>query len=243
VVNQAIVRAHFPGQDPLGERLVFRGREWEIVGVTGDTRQSLVGTDIAKPAGDPVIFLPLSQQVPGTVFLMVRTGPNPLAAAAPLRALLEPLHPRLVMAPARTLEELTDQQWVGMDITIDVLRGFGYLALVLAALGTYGVLAYNVAQRGGEIAIRLSVGARQSQVVGLILRQGALLGVLGLLLGGPLVFVIVRVLRYALQGVGPVDVTGAFLAGAVLLLAALAASVVPALRAARLDPVVVLRSN
>lgn len=243
VVNEALARAHFPGVDALGQRLSFRGGEREIVGVVQDTRQSIIGTDIANPGADPAIFLPLAQSTPGSLFLIVRAQGDPVAVAAPLRARLEAVHARLVLGRMQTLQELIEQQWVGIDVMNVVLRGFGYLALLLAALGTYGVLAYNVAQRGHEIGIRMAVGARASQVVRLIVRQGVWLGVLGVAAGAPVVFAVVRVLRYALQGLGTVETGGVFVVAGTLMVATVLASLLPALRAARMHPVEALRHD
>jgi len=241
VVNETLVRNHLAGLDPIGQRLRFRDAEWEIVGVVEDTRQSLIGTDIANPTADPVIFLPLAQTGPGSAYLFVRTAGEPLAVTTPLRLRLEAVHSRLVAGPMQTLDELVDQVFVGIDVMTEVLRGFGYLALLLAAIGTYGVLAYNVAQRGQEIGVRLAVGARQEQVVRMIVRQGTSLGVIGLLIGAPVVWALVRVLDFALRGLGEVQFASVFVVAGVLLVTTVLASLLPALRAARMHPVDVLR--
>jgi ABC-type antimicrobial peptide transport system permease subunit len=175
---------------------------------------------------------------------MARTAADPQTAIVPLRRSVEALHARLVMGPAQTLDELVDQMFVGIDVMTEVLRGFGYLALLLAALGTYGVLAYNVAQRAHEIGIRMAVGAQQQQVVTMIVRQGIALGALGILIGAPFVFALVRALNYALQGLGGgVESGSAVGVGIVLLVTTLIASLFPALRAARMHPVEVLRGD
>lgn len=243
VINETLVRIHFAANDPLGQRLRFRDQEWEVVGVVGDTRQSIIGADIANPTAGPVIFLPLAQVAPSSAYLIARTSVEPSVVATPMRTRLEALHSRLVVGPMQTLDELVDLQWVGIDLMNDVLGGFGYLALLLAALGTYGVLAYNVAQRGQEIGVRLAVGARQPQVVQLIVRQGLTLGVIGVVVGAPVVWAMTRVLNYALQGLGTVDAASALLVAAVLLATTVLASLFPALRAARMHPANILRQD
>lgn len=242
VVNESLARRHLPDVDPIGQRLRFRDREWEIVGIVVDTRQAIIGTDLANPTADPVIFVPIAQLAPASAYLLAHVAGNPMAPAPPLRARLEALHSRLVVGPMQTLEELVNQQFVGIDVMTEILRGFGYLALLLSALGTYGVLAYNVAQRSQEIGVRLAVGAQRGQVVRMIVRQGAILGVAGVLIGAPMVWAMVRVLNYALQGFGGrVETGSAFAVAAVLVGTAILASLFPALRAAHMHPVEVLR--
>lgn len=242
VVNETLARLHFP-DGALGERILFRGRAREIVGVVGDTRQSLIGSDVTSLGQDSALFVPLAQQTPGSPFLMLRTATDPRLQSAPLRARIEALHPRLVLAPPQTLQEVVDQVWVGIDLINDVLEAFGLLALLLSAIGTYGVLAFNVAQRAHEIGIRVALGARSQQVVRMIVRQGLWLGVVGVALGAPVVFGLVRVLRYALLGLGSIHIGSAFAVAAVLLGTTAAASFLPALRAARLDPMQTLRDG
>ena len=241
VVNETLAGRFWPDGDSLGERIEFRGEAREIVGVIGNTRQSLIATDVATPGSDSVIFVPLAQRIGGSVFLLVRTGSEPHIVDTELRQALQAVHSQLGVGRMDTLDEILDQNFVGVDVINGVLTGFGYLALLLAAIGTYGVLAYNVAQRSQEIGLRVAIGAQRGDVVRMITRQGFTLGLIGVAIGAPFIFMLVRVLNSVLQNLGTVDPTTGIVVAVVLLATTAIASLIPALRAARMDPVNALR--
>jgi len=141
----------------------------------------------------------------------------------------------------QTLEEIVDSFFVGINFFNVILGGFGFLALLLAALGTYGVLAYNVTQRSQEIGVRMAMGASPSRVSRMVTRQGAVLGAIGLALGAPGVLAISGILASVLVDAPPIEPIPIAVVFAVLFSATLAASWVPARRAAALDPAAVLR--
>jgi len=240
-INRRMAERHWPGEDPLGRHVTFQGVSRRIVGVVGDTRQSIVRTD---SGADSALYVPLAQRGQGGAsFLLLRTAIGTAGLAPVLRRELQAQDPRLTLGTIQTLDQFIDQFFVGVNVFGTVLTSFGALALLLAAIGTYGVLAYGVTQRSREIGVRLAIGARRGQVVGMITRQGLVLGVLGLALGAPGVLVISRVVRGVLlraSDAGPGLIAGI---AAVLMLATLAASLVPALRAASLDPARVLRQD
>jgi predicted permease len=241
VVNRALAERHWPGGDPLGRRLTFRDRSRRVVGVVGDTRQSLIRTGSGS---EPALYLALAQQPePSGLFLLLRSAVDVAGLAPELRRELQAQDPRLTLGTIQTLDQFIDQFFVGVNVFGTVLTSFGLLALLLAAIGTYGVLAYGVSQRSREIGVRLAIGARRGQVVGMITRQGLVLGLLGLALGAPGVVLISRVVRSVL--IHASEAGAGMVAGAagVLMLATLAASLVPALRAASLDPSEVLRGD
>ena len=240
VIGEKLAEQHWPDDDPIGQRLTFHDVSREIVGIVGDTRQTLVSADLSA---DAVLYVPLSQNIASTIFLMTRTAVEPRSVAAPLRTELQRLDRRLVVGQLQTLDEVVDQVFVGMNVMNLVLTGFGNLALLLAALGTYGVIAYNVAQRRQEIGVRIALGAKPREVVGLITRQGTMLGVLGLLVGAPFVWGIVRVVQSALTGFSSPEPTLIFGVAGVLMLATVIASVIPAVRASRLHPAEVLHDS
>lgn len=239
-VSARLAEVHWPDEDPIGQRLTFQGKSREIVGLIGDTRQTLLSTD---GVADAVLYVPIAQDPPAAIFVMARAAIDPGVLVAPLRTGLQELHSDLVIGRIQTLDEIVDQLFVGLNIFNYVLTGFGNLALLLASLGTYGVLAYNVTQRRQEIGVRLAMGAQQGEIVRLITRQGALLGAVGLLAGVPGVLAIVAVLRSVLVNSSPVQPGTIVAVAAVLFAATVAASVIPARRASKLDPVTVLRDQ
>ena len=241
VVNETLAGRFWPDGEALGERIEFRGETREIVGVIGNTRQSLIATDVATPGSDSVIFVPLAQRIGGSVFLLVRTAGEPHTVDSELRQALQAVHSQLGVGRMDTLEEIVDRNFVGIDVINGVLTGFGYLALLLAAIGTYGVLAYNVAQRSQEIGLRVAIGAQRVDVVRMITRQGFTLGLIGVAIGAPFIFMLVRVLNSVLQNLGTVDPMTGLVVAVVLLATTAIASLIPALRAARMDPVNALR--
>jgi predicted permease len=241
VVNETLADRFWPNADPIGERIDFRGEVREIVGVVGNTRQSLISTDVASPGAESVLFVPLAQQVGSTAFLLVRTDADPHQVDTALRQTLQRVHSQLGVGTMQTLDEIVDQMFVGIDAMNGMLTSFGYLALFLAALGTYGVLAYNVAQRRQEIGVRIALGARGADVIRMITWQGMTLGLVGVGLGAPFVFMLVRTLNAVLQNLGVVNPYTAVVVAVVLLATTGLASFLPALRAARLDPVSALR--
>jgi putative ABC transport system permease protein len=241
VVNETLAARFWPAADPIGEQIEFRGAMREIVGIVGDTRQTLISTDVASPGSESVVFVPLAQEIGGAVFLLVRTGDDVHVVDTPLRQALQRAHAQLGIGPMQTLDEIVDQMFIGIDFMSLLLTGFGYLALFLAAIGTYGVLAYNVAQRRQEIGVRIAVGARAADVVKMITRQGIVLGLIGVGIGAPFILVLVRTLNAVLQNIGVVNPLTAVVVAAVLLVATALASFLPALRASRMDPVSALR--
>jgi putative ABC transport system permease protein len=241
VVNQALAEHHWPGESPLGRRLVFRGSPREIVGVVANTRQSLIRQG-QSPFQD-VIYLP-SAQLPGAgLTLLMRAEVDPHGLAPLVRSELVALDSQLAVGPMLTVDEFVDQFFVGVNVFNTIFGGFGALALLLATLGTYGVLAYNVGQRSHEIAVRMAVGARRGDVLRMVTRQGLVLGVVGIALGMPGVVGITRLVESLLVAAPPVEWATLVTVTGVLLVATIAASLVPASRAASLEPVRVLRDD
>lgn len=242
----AVVSAELAARTPHGMEIVgraiqVRGRERTVVGVAEDVAQVAGAGGSAGEA--PVVYLPWSQEPGGVPNLLLRAGGDPLAVTPSLRRELRSLDPDAALANVRTLEDHIDQAWVGIDVFSGVLGGFGIVALLLAALGTYGVLAHAAGRRRREIGIRIAMGARASSVVLMIARRGLLLGSIGLALGGLLTIPLLGAMRASLTGI--LTVRSSTLVGiAVVLFAATAlASVLPAIRASAIDPVRALRSD
>ncbi|MBO9663908.1 ABC transporter permease [Dokdonella sp.] len=240
VVNRTMARTLWPDRDPLGQK-VMDGTEagtdyGVVVGVVGDIPRGI------EEAAYPEMYFDLRQNEDwGSLELVVRSS-QPHASLVPaVRAALHDFDPQLASEDYVTLEEVVDRTVAPRRLTTSMLGGFSSFALLLAALGIYGVIAYSVAQRTREIAIRVAVGSRRSGVVRLIVGEGLRIGVFGIGLGLGLALLGARLLQSLLFGVSALDPGVFALNAAIVLGVALLASLVPALRAAATDPVSALR--
>jgi putative ABC transport system permease protein len=241
VVNRKLAELRFGNGSALGRRLDVRGESREIVGVAEDVQQVLLQTGPAS-SGETV-YLPVAQEPKGANFLVLRTRGDPLEAAEPLRGALQDLDRDLTVSQTKTMEQFVAQFFVGISIFNTVLTGFGLVALLLASLGTYGVLSYSVTQRKHEIGIRMALGAESGTVVKMVARQGFWLGVTGLVLGGLMTLPLVGLLNTLLQGLSTIQPATLIVIAAVLFGVTLVASLVPAGRAAAVDPMRTLRNE
>ena len=237
IVNERFARRFWPGADPVGRRLVVGGEVREVVGVARDARYRSLGE---APA--PHYYLPWSQDYEGDMVLQARTGGDARALLPSLTALARGLDPDLPLQ-AVTMDEHLGLALLPQRLGAGVLGAFGALAAALAALGLYGVMAYAVTLRTAEIGVRLALGATGAQVRALVVRRGLWLTAIGVGLGLALALLAGRVVAGFLLGVRPADplVLGAAAAG--FSIVALAASWIPAARAARLDPMRALRAE
>jgi predicted permease len=241
VVNQAFAQSYFPGESAVGKRVDFRwgtsGMQ-EIVGVVGDVREQA----LHQPAR-PAIYIPFGQRPAEWAYLLVRTAGDPLGIVPSLRREVAALDRNLPVAEVRTLEDVVAAGLAARRLAMALFGVFSGLSLVLAALGLYAVISYMVVQRRQEIGIRMALGARTEQVVRSVLSQGLALIAAGVIVGAVAALWLGRFLAGLIFGVGTTD--PATFAGVALLLvmAALVASLVPALRATQLDPASVLRSE
>jgi putative ABC transport system permease protein len=239
-VSQSVAERHWPGENPVGKRITLQETSREIVGIVADVRQSIINQGESSQG---VIYAPYAQQPVQQSFLLVRCQMDPHTLAGSLRNELTAVDSRLSVGQMQTMHEFVDQFFQGANFFNIILIGFGLLALLLAALGTYGVLAYNVTQRSQEIGVRMAMGASPSRILRMVTRQGATLGIIGLVLGAPGVLLIARILDSIIVSAPPVDPMIVVVVFVVLFLATLAASWVPASRAAGLDPAAVLREE
>jgi len=215
-----------------------RSGQKTIVGVIADVKYG--GLDLTAP---PEVYLPYAQHPIDSLTVAVRTKGDPLAIAPSARAALAALDRDLPMADLRTMDELVGRSIAERRFTMLLLAAFAGVAVLLAAVGVYGVLAYLVSQRTQEIGVRLAMGAAPGDVARLFLREGARLIVAGLIAGLAGAIAATRAMSTLLFGVSARDpVTFAAVAGA-LALVALLASYIPARRAARVDPMVALRND
>ena len=241
VVNQTFARRYFPGESPIGKRVDFRwdtqGMQ-EIVGVVGDAREQ----GLHQPA-EPAIYIPFAQRPDAWAYLVVRTSGDPASLVPSLREVVASLDRNLPLSEVRTLEDVVSEGLAERRLAMSLFGAFSALSLVLAALGLYAVISYTVVQRRQEIGIRMALGARAEHVLRSVLRQGLALSAAGVALGALAALWLGQFLSGLVFGVGTTD--PATFAGVALLLVltALVASLVPAVRAAHLDPASVLRSE
>jgi len=240
VISKSVADRYWPGGDSLGARMTLQGKSREVVGVVPDVRQSIINQGESSQG---TVYVPFAQQPVRSPFLIVRCRMDPHALAGPLRNELTAIDPRLAIGQIQTMQEFVDQFFLGVNFFNTILGGFGFLALLLAALGTYGVLAYNVTQRSQEIGVRMALGASPGRILRMVTRQGATLGVVGLAVGAPGVLGIARIIDSIRVSAPPIQPLTIVIVFVVLFLTTLAASWFPAMRAAGLDPMSVLREE
>lgn len=242
IVNRAFVNQYLAHQQPLGTSIQLGGTEGpqlQVVGIAGDARYS----DLRSPAR-PMVYVPLSQAHHQEVTtLVLRTVGDPAAAESPLRAAITAAAPGIQIRSIGTMANAMSQALARERLTAALASVFGGIALALAVVGLYGIVSYNVARRTGEIGIRMALGAGRSRVVWNVFRHSLGLVAAGVAIGLPLAFIAGRAIASQLWGVGAHDPT--LLIGSIVLLAAAAglASLLPALRAARLNPLIALRAD
>ncbi|MBF5045668.1 ABC transporter permease [Aggregicoccus sp. 17bor-14] len=244
LLNEAAVKVLFPGgEDPLGRRIRLRSRKapqpWTtVVGVVGDVREW--GLDV--PAR-PTAYFSALQAGPSAVSLVVRTRAAPTALLGSLRTELARLDSGLPLFEVAPLSEVVEASVGQRSLTLALMLGFALVALGLAGLGLYGVIAFGVAQRSREVGIRLALGARPAQVLRLVVGQGLRLALAGVALGLVLALALGRLLGGLLYGVQPADPLTLLAVPLLLTGVALLASWVPARRATRVDPASTLRAE
>ena len=239
ILNEAFANALFPGQDAVGRTLTNDGRVVTVIGVARNAKYRSLG----EPQRN-FIYVPLAQRYMGRTNLLVKTAPGAASTvAAPIRRLVQDVDARLPILRQQTMEEQTATSLFPQRVALYVSGGLGTVALLLALLGIYGVTAFSVSQRTREIGVRVALGAQRSHVLGLVLRQGVVLAAVGVLVGSLAAFGVTRLIANLLYGVPATDVIAFGGAAVALGLAAVAASWVPARKAAGVDPIIALRSQ
>jgi predicted permease len=238
IVNQALVDRYWPGENAIGKR-VFDGWRWHtVVGVAANGKYRRLVYDPAS-----LVLYPMMQRYDSEVIIHVRTSGDPQAMASAVEQTVHDLNPDLPLYNVTTLKQNMRMGNVFERIAVVFASSFGLLALVLAAVGIYGVVAYTTRQRTHEIGIRIALGASKADVFRQVLRQGFRLTLAGLAVGLAASLFLTRYLRGMLFGVGSVDWLTLLTVSVVLILAALAACYVPARRAASVDPMQALRTE
>ena len=242
LVNETFARRIFPGEEPLGRRITFGDGEdavtREIVGVVGDVRHAGLEQDAGLE-----YYLPFRQNSFNrmTVVARARGGVDPVQLAAPLRAIVREADREAPVFNVRTMEQLLSRSVARRRFNMMLLGGFALVALLLAALGIYGVMAYSVAQRTHEIGVRVALGARPADVLRMIVGQGMVLAALGVAAGLVVALALMRVMRSLLYGVSATDPVTFGGVALVLAAVALVSCYLPARRATKVDPMVALR--
>jgi predicted permease len=255
VINDSFARKYWKTGDPLGQRITighglgadFEEGPREIVGIVANVRE--VGLDSGEVA---VMYLPTGQLTNGVTKLannlipaswIVRTQTDPLTSAAAIQSQLLAIDPQLSMLKVRTMEKVMVDSTTRQNFNMLLLTVFASVALLLASIGIYGLLAYTVQQRTQEIGIRMALGANRSNMMQLVLRQGFLLVGIGIVLGLAASYGLTRLLSGLLFGVKASDPATFAAVTAVLALVAFVAALIPARRATRIDPVIAIRAE
>ncbi|MBO0797285.1 MAG: ABC transporter permease, partial [Blastocatellia bacterium] len=238
IINETMARQFWPKENPLGRHLrIDGGPMLEVAGVVGDVRHGGLN---ANPY--PEMFLPLRQSPDASLAVMLRTSIDPLSLAAAVREQVAALDKDLPVA-LTTMEKLVSGSVAGQRFNTLLLGAFAALALVLAVVGVFGVINYSVAQRTHEIGVRIALGARRSDIFRLIIGRGMRLACWGIGIGLAGALALKRIIADLLYQVSPVDAEIFALVSLLLLGVSLLACYVPAQRAAKVDPMIALRSE
>jgi len=241
LIDEALAKQYFGGQNPVGFRIKRGGRASEapwltIVGVVGNIK-----TDNFEQADQPHLYFPILQNPSYAMAVYLKTDSLPLSLAKPLREQVQQVDPNLPVVGERAMQEVVSDSLGQRRFALQVVGLFGVLALLLASIGIYGVMAYSVNQRTRELGIRVALGASTRNILQHVLRQGLVLISIGLIAGLGAALALTRLLRTMLFGVTSTD-SGTYVALAGLLgVVALIACYIPARRATKIDPLVALR--
>jgi putative ABC transport system permease protein len=243
IIDNMLAQQYFPGENPLGKHLhvVARGNsDYEIVGIVANTLYQ-----VGQP-GRPTMYVPVLNGDNGMgmgVTLAVRMAADPLTVSVPIQKQIAELDPELPVSDVFTMQQIIERSLGNASLSASLVLGFAVLSLILASVGLYGVLSYLTTQRTGEIGVRMALGARREQVVRLMLGDGLRPALYGLVLGLVASAGAVRLMQSMLYGTRPLDPAIFTAVTATLLAVAVLACLVPAWRAARIDPMQALRTE
>jgi predicted permease len=244
VVNQALVRKFFPNTNPIGKRF-FRGlgdkptRLIEIIGVCADIRYG----DMRQPTSPVHFDLDRQSPAPNSMTYIIRSPLQPAILVPSLRHALQQIDPDLPLNHIRTQQQQIDASMQQERMFASLTAGFGLLALALACVGIYGIMAYTVSQRTNEIGIRLALGAARGHIRAMVLRETAWLAVVGVIVGLGIAITLMRLVQSMLYGLKPSDPFSLTAAALLLLAMALIAGWIPAARASSVEPTEALRHD
>lgn len=244
IVDQVLAHKYWPQGDPIGKRITYDNptdpkAQWiQIVGVVGHTAHEGLDADQRTQ-----VYLPVAQSGGSAMGFTVRTSGDPLALANAVRAAIRSVDPDLAMANVSTMDALVEGSTGPRRFAMLLLGGFALLALTLASIGLYGVMSYSVTQRTRELGVRMALGAETSEVLGLVLRQGLRLALVGVGIGLVASLLMTRLLKNMLYDLSATDPVTFASISLLLIVVALLASYLPARRATKVDPMVALRAE
>ena len=238
IISEAVAIRFFAGEDPIGHRISLGDMTAEIVGVVGNIRRASL-TD--EPRAD--LYFPFERVMSPSTTLFIRAIGDPTAVLPAVRAAVHRLEPHAVLYEIRTLSHIAEESAAAIGLAMRLLLCFASIALLLAAVGVYGMMAYRVRRRMRELATRLALGASPGDIIWLVMRQAGTIMAVGLAVGITAAVVLARTLSSLLFDVPPWDPAALASAIALLATATLAASYLPARRAARVDPVSILAAE
>lgn len=248
LVNEVMAEKYWPNADPIGKRFQMGGNPMSpmitVIGIVGNVRHNGITAPIKTKFYRPYTQFSQTTGNPmsgGT--LVVRTGGDPLALASAIKAATSEVDPNVPLAAVRTMDEVVETSMTAPRLTSSVFLGFGVVAVVLAAVGIYGLLVYLVSQRLHEIGIRVAIGAGRQQILQLVFGHGVRLAALGIVIGLVAAAIWTRTLATLLYGVPALDPLTFVVVPLILLVVAMAACFIPARRAAAVDPIRALRTQ
>jgi putative ABC transport system permease protein len=248
VVNEEFVKRYLKGKDPLQQRIQVEQLipgvtklgppiDWQIVGVYHTVRSRGLREDY------PEIYIPFWQIPWPSAGIAVRTAEDPTAMTRSIAAAVHNIDPQIALATPQTMDQVRNEVLANDRFTVILFASFAAVALLLAAIGIYGVMAFSVAQRSHEIALRMALGSSRNRMIGHVVKEGLLLACIGLSIGLLGAYFVGRAMRAMLFGIGAIDVSAFGTVGVVLLFAALLACYLPARRAASANPMDALRGE
>jgi predicted permease len=238
IINEAAVRRYFSNQNPIGQRFgssVENAGDLEIVGVLRDAKYDSVRDD-----APPTMYVPYSQTRVGSPVFVMRTAGPPTSATGAIREAVRQIDPNLPLMDVSTQIEQVERRFLQEKVFAQAYTLFGGVALLLASIGLFGLMSYNVARRTNEIGIRMALGAQRQDVLGLVMRESMILVVIGVAAGLAIAIGAGRLIATLLYGLAPTDVVTIVLAVAVMIVVSAIAGYLPARRASRVDPMVAL---
>ncbi len=238
LINETMARRYFPDRSPIGQTIVNPHGKSEVVGVVADVRNQGLASEPKKQ-----VYLPLRQSPTPGMALVARTERDPLSFAGTIQKVIWEVDPQQPIYELSTMDQILARAVFLPRLSTTLLSLFAAAALLLAGLGIYGVLSYSVSQRTREIGLRMALGASSGDTVSLVIRNSVLLVIVGGVVGLVAASLLSRSMAGILYGIGPFDLPSFGLAALVLVAAGLLASLLPALRATRVDPMVVLREQ
>ena len=246
VVSESFVRRYFPAADPIGRHFTYAFADREIVGVARDIRARGL-----ERTSEPQVYLSAKQVPDGWIplyapkDLVIRTASSvdPASLVPAIRAIVHKADPQQPVSDVRTLAAVVDRETASRSVQVRVLGAFAAIAFVLAAVGIHGLLSFAVSQRAREIGVRMALGAQRRDILGMVVTRSLWLAFAGVVPGLALAYAAGRAMQALLVGVTPADLTTFASAGALAIVMTIAGSMMPTLRALRVDPIGALRAE